>query len=832
MKKGIPIEVPSDSLTAYRIRNSSIEKIHVNTTTIVIGALSTQWVFLKEAQLLNDRFQEQPNNLEELECSARNKWTDQKEEPNQIPHKHIQSIYWKYTNANKGQLCFNAQRMFQSWRKDDAQVIGAAKSFLERDTSRRMQQDLFIINKLMINIREQRKDQERIIEHWNEGLVALETSHPSEAALLHIYTLTPRLKRLLNREGYKSLSDFGKPRFSLEVSERNTKLKLPARESIIYMEQTLVNESTHFHFTFLPETSTITNLWLFVLRRVINQKLEISRNLTLLFEPLELAMTIYYPLKKAENKKDHTTIYYNPEGYKIKNIWLTDYILSQVEKSIERLAILRKNILSESDTSFIKRLQQNKSGSFKLVDSDGYILNETDLSNFDKTRGSLRSKIFKFCECLPNATPFICTNLKTYQPYPVEGFLLRSYISRKAHFTMEYFFTIQNYLLFQPFQYADPLLSANSAFPSFSGISLSDFRDLVKSRDLKFQFSPYPIDKYHIRWLHPNILPSEFKRFDRIATKEMERKANMVLNALYLMDMGDIKEVIPISEDLFSKRTIDALNGTWIYPNNRHHSSCLKDTGLKIKKQDGSSILLIASCKEVRDDWIDQLLKTQKYWQQKKRFDTEKLQMDLMQKDMQIGTERTYRLEKITTHPRTVPENIDNVIIKADTLYFKNKKTSPFKKAILVLAYGFLILFAPKTSRNLDGSFTLLPYAKKILNIDLSYCYIYEGDQYTTQSYLNDMKPNKPYLEDTSAIRTYANGFKNSDEHGKRCFTLWYSKNISGDSKTSALDLSDHKKLEAILPVKVDNHIIFLTRSGDEKRSWIKNIEHIMELSN
>lgn len=798
MKNLIPIELPNNSLTAYKLRHCTVQQIHRNTTTEFIGPLPIQWILLKEAQISQSNCENNYKYLGKSEDCERNG-----------------TRFWK-DDSNKDQ---------ESYTKVSRKEKHNAKE----------RQNAIIVNRLMITVKENVKGQERILQRWQECLVLMKLYRSNESAVLQIYKLTPKLDRLINQSEYTFLLDsFEKPLFSFEISERNIKLGLSDAERIIFIKQYIQEENTCLLFTLLPATLNTTTTWISQLRKIINQHKAIQKTITLLIKPLELSITLQYPHNKnAGYENNCMTIYYVPNGYMVKYNLELRYILSEMKKRIKSLCSLRKDRLNQETITFIQRLLKKEEEVlkyFKIIDINGYILTEANLNAFDMSNEFLGNKLLILCEFPTEVSELNRNQFEGCQPYSIEGFLLRSKDSRRGcHYKIEYVYTIQNFLFFQPYQYADPLLSKDNSKLKSPSFSLSEFRTQVETRDSTFLFSPYPIDEYHIKWLHPGLPLSEFERFDKIANKEAERKANLVLNAFYFIDVCDIKDIAPLHEELISSRLAKTKNIVWIPPENGNNLLLLRHTDFEIRMKNGTSVMLSASCREIRDIWIDRLQQACRYWRQKKIYDIERIRRELIRQMSKEYTKEKEKSKIIQTRPITIPENVGSPIVKVDTIYYKGKKMSPFKKVTLLLSYASLILFDCESSIHFGTVKSPLPYSKKILDIYLSHSYICEGDQYSSYSHSNNTRISKQYLEDTSVPKVYFYGIQNSDDHNKRSFTIWYNNNVLN---SWAPGFSDFKNLNGGPVKQVEDHAIFLTKSADDKLNWIKNIQYIMNFCN
>ncbi len=464
------------------------------------------------------------------------------------------------------------------------------------------------------------------------------------------------------------------------------------------------------------------------------------------------------------------------------------------------------------------------------------------------------------------------------EPSPIEGYLTRiittvdgelyksKFNNCKVMSNDLYFTTCDNLLFFCETEFATPPINDLSMF-DLNGLinDVTRARKFIKSMPIINEICPFRTDengRFEALPVH-SFNQVCFKKFDRDALLEFDRRVGTIVRAKGFIDLKLILNIKPVNvtDERFQNSQLQLI----LVNNNFKSNVKINIDGLfEIFLKNGTTILLQAFSKEARDEWIFRLNKISRYWVLRFQEDVTRMKMIRQSniktlnidgiKEAKIGESMSrWEVSRGIADPTSF--NITGIamsrtILMKGVLHQKPKKHSTFRGYYAILCPGFLILYK-LYRRDLFGVATSQPDYRHHLTIPLSGCYIYSGTQTFCNLLQRDLTFDKMNPGNHPLARVYEDGWKSSEEEEQRCFILWFGKkrdlSNSHINKTQESSMKNSNTLfEAVKPPSdivqnpsclrmfgrlgaTGHSMVFMARSRQEKDLWVTSLFSALE---
>lgn len=570
-------------------------------------------------------------------------------------------------------------------------------------------------------------------------------------------------------------------------------------------------------------------------------------------------------------EKDTLKIACLPRGYRIFQIPIIRYILATVYDKLE-------------DAGFTDVTKGWEKANIVM----GVNFRHYDLINWcPGHKNHLLTNIFTLFE--PHSLEFrpyayydraltLASGAKILEPTPIEGFLIRltdqdgsdTDLFGKPHISPAYFFTSESLLFSMGFTESTPPVPLDLLISATESPDSTEIGDHLNEIPELFEQNPYPLNlESHIEWLNGNLDREEFILNDFFAFKCFNRKIVQIIKSKGLVDMTEIEEVYQGSaEEAKSQKLVyriysSARKNFW-----RAEASLLEtaESIIFMRNKNGLVLKLMAPNPKICQEWVKRLNQMINYWKKKQNADFQKMWSIKMRNitNLQIEEEEEAningRTPKWVTDRGVTDPAIYNVnalavlrpLLHRGLLHQKPKKHAVFKKYMVIMVPGFLILYH-SYRRSTTGFAKPSVDHCHYMTVPIENCYVYSG----TLTELDLLDRDRDFDElnpgSHSLPRVYNDGWASSETETSRCFTLWFGKKrfLSKSSKNLQLDkdyrnqsarISDLKNeplgsnannpnmLKMIRQLGVSGRsMVFMARSRQERDLWVLSLHYEIE---
>ncbi|SMN21123.1 similar to Saccharomyces cerevisiae YDR104C SPO71 Meiosis-specific protein of unknown function, required for spore wall formation during sporulation [Maudiozyma saulgeensis] len=474
----------------------------------------------------------------------------------------------------------------------------------------------------------------------------------------------------------------------------------------------------------------------------------------------------------------------------------------------EEMYILRGNVIRKLTES---ELNQFWSSTYHTKSSSKYILKKRD-SHLEKA----------------NLNP-----LKIEKLYmnSIEGFTqevkkvvrLKSNPSYKLGTKMCYFFLLKNLLFIVP--------SSCAILPFLTEIQQNVKMTNKKDKDsTPHIIDPLIFNKYHhIPWLKNDLKLKEFHKNDYRYFQHFCRKISLVLYSTHCIDLTTVSNI-----HLDSPR--DGIT-SYISLNNlkkkqKKLSTCKKtstyiSSSVVVLQRGRSNVKFLFSSDQVANEWMTQLNQIKNYW---KNHDSKNKNLTAKNNIIVNSTPHTNSFAK-NGSPYTgstglvlTNNSIMSILIHHGILYIKSGKYNIFKKYLVVLIPGTLILYKINKRSFSGNNETNLKYPVYKVVV-LEYCYVYPGNSdfralFSTKVLNNSTKTNSDHIS-----KLYGDGWRSNEDQFIRSFTLQFGSR----KKRITTQIEKVEPAITVQPVKVHSEERFQQSKTNSK---LKKLEGLHFLSN
>ncbi|EAW09937.1 sporulation-specific 71 family protein [Aspergillus clavatus NRRL 1] len=444
------------------------------------------------------------------------------------------------------------------------------------------------------------------------------------------------------------------------------------------------------------------------------------------------------------------------------------------------------------------------------------------------------------------------TDVKTEEPHPVEGFLVRLTSQMGVHqrlnkmfFKRLYFFTQDHYLLF-----CRPAKALPPAPPKLcpGEDSIPSARQILKEMPLSYDVNPYPIQDGEITWLSSGN-EVHIKEHDQEARALAQRSIHNLTNAEGFIDLCRVQEVRQVQRGSCpADPNIQEGPDVEFHPeteDTHRDDGATKqfddDRTLELVLDNGLVVRLQAYDMVARDEWMRRLEALVKYWKARVAADSYELKairkqnLEILDMDEEMESMIGQSAEKWESKKSEASPFLHNIcalagcrIIKmSGQLYRKPRRHSTFKKCDVILAAGKLLIFR-SSLRNRTG--VEIPHIHQNLEtaLDLEDCYIYSG--LVTESdllYANQtFDSNHPGHRALPRIYLSSDVYTSCDEDTAITFVVWQPlrKNYF---RAQELGKKGQTKqtLKQVSTLGVPGRtVVFKARSRVERDRWVMSI--------
>lgn len=601
------------------------------------------------------------------------------------------------------------------------------------------ERNLISIDVMLALICKKDGNKQRIVDKWNEYVVILEDSSKIDELSCTLFKATRETSKdmeiFCQTHDIKDYGNYLKQRrrcdLNIKLDKRLSSIDIfNSRDNSFSIKKKSQSGKQIITVNFIPKSIRSTATWV----KLINQYLMKSQiDITSIYIP-KLEFSISLESIDFHQYRPYSSLIITKKGYNLQ------HHQSPIES-------MQSNVRERISTFFYQSLPHED---IKMKDFLTEIGIPTNRFTFNmiidetynwKINNYLFDTIINY-SCLD---PKITIQLekekdnKTVEfPEQAEGFLIRLFKSKVTHnhgLKVEYFYTANYHLLFQPFYCAEPLLSDNGYFPKvYNHESWGIVEELLKLRRAYFNYCPFPTNGSHIKWLNDHTTREEFISRDDVALREQQRRSNLISNTTGLIDIRRIKGFVKIPKDYLPLKVQKAID--IIYGYSHVDQTDLEKGCFDIVFENDMSLRLIASSGMVANKWIQHLDMLRRFW-------------------MKIQ------------NPQGYPKNM--ILNKYGYAYCKSEGNE-YRKVYLVLTNGYLLVFRPsqicehKNNSYQGGDL----YGKILFTIELSYCYIYTDPGYE----INHSNMKKSYRVESAFARLYTDGTRNQDEADTRTLFL------------------------------------------------------------
>lgn len=611
-------------------------------------------------------------------------------------------------------------------------------------------------------------------------------------------------------------------------------------------------------YTLLAHSSTSAIIWISFLKQLIDPRaVSTHRKRTLLINlpVLDISFTILQfrglCKKLIANEflaSKYITVKFRNDGYEFPKSETFDRVLNMVASQIVQLESANKLPKTAAVKDFVSKVKNNRSFlalSFRKYDRLEWIVGENEpivqiLWNIFGSSYELELREFQH-------EAHILANGSMVEPLPVEGFVaklsnrngnLKTSLG-KHYFKLLYAFSVENLLFFQDFYNAVPIFPSskvsarNFISPAGDVLDLRQLEESAKFAPTSYHATPYPRTEHHIQWLTPRTTEEEYYTKDADALYEAERRACMISNAEFVVDLCKITDIRLVSKDDVSHIIKIIGSNTW----GHHYRDRFKkklgkfefrnkdesaeydeyfENCLDLVISDNTIVRLQVSTKTIRNEWARNLSNLSKYWTLKKRENLARhVSLNEKNKTMMSTTNDNYKslignedesicskwqLSKAQTDCQLYSISsyaLDKPVLMKGYIYCKKFKSKQFHLFYAVLSPGFLILYEIFNRSAISGVARPSAYYKRYAAISLASCYVFSnmgksGDNLKSKVFFNSK------LNSVGLPRVYGDGWKSSESKNERVFTLWFgSKRImmKNVSVKKGMDLNEKRNI-------------------------------------
>ncbi|KAG7840943.1 hypothetical protein KL942_001931 [Ogataea angusta] len=749
----------------------------------------------------------------------------------------------------------------------------------------------------------------RLVEKWKEYIVVARSTGNHEYPIV-LQFFKKRNIRFVDVEGvsqfdddesmfedvYQNKSPKSSPshlEFDVLLSISDTRIRFRNVLDKTISISKMMRKHRDFEYILLPQTQSSAIRWLSLFNTVLKSRSrEEQKTLSLNIPDIDLSLTIknlsnYLRPEDFLIKENDSKIKMLERGYSVprSNAFnkLVDIIATQL------LILNEKGCLPPKGNTFINSLPYTKhllAFAAKKYDRLEWILGESE-KLLQATWLTLNNTHDIELRELKHE-PLMLMNEPMVEPRPVEGFLvclsnrsgkLKSSFGRN-YYKLHYFSSFDNILMFQDFYTAVPPFEDSMTdimSPLGKVLNEKSLTEKVHARELYFEKSPFPLassNPSHISWLKPGISKEEFEKRDMDALYEAERRASIIVNCKGIIDLCNVSEIrcIPTSEVPHVIRLAGSI--AWGYQQSRLDDESYVDSVFELIMKSGSRLRLQACNREIRDQWVFNLLQLREYWIKKKQEDLERI-INLREKNITASNLPDDKYESILTvddnpnkwelsKAHTDPYlynisswSIDKPLMMSGVLYQKRKKHKSFKMYYVLLCPGFLVLYDMFNRSFKSGTIKPTAYYKHYTTISLGNCYVFCNSTNDLDVSIRDSTLSKVSPGSHQVPRIYSDGWKSSEDEHCRRFTIWFGskrvmmRNINSksvilkdphldsssdedkeiDSTADKISLHERgKMLKTVSRLGVTGHsMVFLARSRIERDLWVTKLLNEVE---
>lgn len=703
----------------------------------------------------------------------------------------------------------------------------------------------------------------RVFDRWKEYfVVARSTGNPDEPVIIQFYTKREIYKDQLEDE------DNNKNKSKHEYYLNFTVNKTCLINFYNNFDKTISIMKGRFVYILRPHTTLSSIKWLSILNNFFNHNDDFDNNVDKInvkipkFDieiDLKLSFDLYKDLLLKDRSFKTIKITELDNGYSISKSLILNSIVKRIKLKIINSGFANMISYWNSNNRIIGLC-------WKHYDRLEWLFGDTLINLFWQSSMITNYQLqLRLIEHYPTSVE-LNDGTTFKEPFPIEGYLAR--LTTQSGDLNKNFLNLQKFLKFNYFFTNNNLLCFTSAFKSLPPLPIY-FSDGENNSNFNLSeiyiHNPFELDQnQHFRWLNLKLPNDEFRKFDNFAKNEFERKISLILRSNYIIDLVNVKSINKIDHKNFPL-TIKLSSNLFWFENfspdseegKEEEKEALNDSFFQIELNNNCKLILKASNREMRDEWIERLIELTKYWKLRIERDNQlilkikKSNLEILQNEKNSNNNTNDNTNEYNNEYKTdffkwenlkslASSQIYNItaqsmfrsIIKSGEIFQKPKKHSIFKKFYIVLIPGFILLFKCFKRSKLTGVSKDINSYTHYLTIPINDCYIYSGkltelDLLERDNEFDQLNPGKHSLP-----RVYSDGLLSSDEEYARSFTLWFGtkRAISGfqsnkhdDDNNTTTKNPNVLRLVNRLGV-TGRSMVFMCRSKQEKDLWLTNL--------